>query len=215
MPLRTCIEETINSQQSLLDIPAGGRECPVIPCGYHGPVRTDLVRHFARTHRFLHNKVEEAAKENKLTATAPYKSLELKGFFKQTVHMKKCHMPYVKCDFCGILCSSKHLNIHQAMKHFKASYDQEIKTGQDDFGYEAGKCPGLNCVYKAVNQGSRDIMLILHYVQKHRPISEMAKLYRPTIATMNMSSQAFPGLGSSMAISNQEGIPCPFITGSM
>ena len=207
---RSCIEESINIQQSLLGIPAGGRECPAIPCGYHGPVRYDLVRHFARTHRFLHQKVEEVARGKNLMETAQYKYLQLKGFFRQTFRMQ-----IEECLFCKLPCSIKHLNIHQAMKHFKASYDQEIKTGQDDFGYEPGRCPGPNCGYKAVAPGSRDIMLTLHYVQKHRPIIEMAKLYQPTIATLNLSSNSYKGSLQSSPNTNQEGIPCPFITGSL
>ena len=53
-------------------------------------------------------------------------------------------------------------------------------------------------------------MLTLHYVQKHRPIAEMAKLYQPAMDVLNTNYGV-----TENPIPGQEGIPCPFITGSL
>ena len=192
------IEQYINMLQHMANMIPGGRECPYIPCGYHGPVRTDLTRHFAKTHRLLHQTVDVFAKDNNLTESAPYKT------FKQITNTHRQGDCEVVCEYCNVRCSAKHLNIHQAMKHFKHSYDQEILTGQMDFGYEAGKCPGPNCEYKAINPASREIMLILHYVQKHKPIKEMAKQSKAT-GTGNDK------LSTKPSDTDQAGVSCPFL----
>ena len=126
----------------MLGIQVGGLECPFIPCGYFASIKHNLVSHFARTHKFLHQKVKKVAEENNLVKTSPYLSLENNGFFKE--HLQQIQKIF-ECPYCRHPCSARHLNRHQVIKHFKTSYDQEIRTGQHDFGYEAWKCPGPNC----------------------------------------------------------------------
>ena len=105
---------------------------------------------FARTHRFLYRKVEEVARGNDLIEAAPYKLQNSYSMqFCQTKNMRYQAIEYPSSN-----------------GHFKESYDQEITTGQNDFGYEAGRCPGPNYEYKAVKPESRDIMLTLHYVYR-------------------------------------------------
>ena len=137
-------------KQALVGIPAGGRECPGIPCGYHGPFRSDLVKLFARTHIFLYRKVEEVARGNDLIEAAPYQlQNSYSMLFLQTKNMLYKVIEYPSSN-----------------GHFKESYDQEITTGQTDFGYEAGRCPRPNYEDKAVKPESRDIMITLHHVYR-------------------------------------------------
>ena len=74
-------------------------------------------------------------------------------------------------------------------KYFKTSYEQEIKSGQPDFGYEAWKCPGPNWEYNFAVTNDIDTKLTFCYAKKHRPIEEIAQLNQPKVSLQNRPSQ--------------------------
>ena len=79
---------------------------------------------------------------------------------------------------------------HPSDRYFKLrSYEQEIKTGQPDFGYEGGKCPGPNCEHNFAVKNYIDTKLTFRYAKKHWPFEEIAKPSQPKLSLQNRPSQ--------------------------